>query len=102
MRKLTLVLLAFALASSIGDAFGAEYPTKHVQKRCSEARNPSHCVKVANAIATAESSKCKKAVSNNCWGFRNRKYESPSQAFDVWFKSYDKFWFKAKNGQFFY
>ena len=73
-----------------------------MKNRCSEARNPQHCERTAAAIAGAESSKCQKAVNNNCWGFRKKKYDSPSQAFDVWFKSYNRYWYKAKDGQFFY
>lgn len=95
MRKFIPILIILSAIPQITN--GAEYPTEYVKTQCAKAKNPSHCVKVSEAIATSESGKCSKAVSNNCWGFRRKKYESTKNAFDVWFKSYDRYWYKAKD-----
>ncbi len=94
--------------------------------KCKEfAKNPRHCVEVSASIGTAESNNCQNASRYNCWWvlkyvdkldanwkpildkyWRKIKvlltYSSYGNAFDVWLKSYNKYWYKAKDMSFFY
>lgn len=54
-----------------------------------------HCIRLAASIWCAESS-CWKKTSLNPWWFRNKKFKSQLMAFDAWFKSYKKYWYKRK------
>lgn len=77
--------------------------SKMMINQCKEhAKDPRNCVVTAAFIGKAESSSCTKQINNNCWGLRNHKFDTKTQAFQRWLKSYNKYWFRHLKPKDFY
>lgn len=109
MVKLTVSVIAFFAFFWSTEAIGAnellsvwmhkELATL-VDNGCNKAKDPTHCKITAASISNAESQMGN--ASKNAFWFTDGKYTTHKAAFDRWFRSYKKYWYKAKDPSWFY
>lgn len=73
--------------------------SEELRNACQDATDPLHCFWIWLSISNAESQMCKEKSSHWCFGLVGSRWDkSPKD----WVTRYNKFWYKAKSGEFFY
>lgn len=73
-----------------------------INKCKATAKDPRKCVLISISIYWNESWFWKYCKNHSCWWVISKSYKSQIQAADDWVDRYNRHWYKAKDGTFFY
>ena len=73
-----------------------------INEGCKKARSHIHCVRTSAFLAWNESTAGQNAYKQNIWWMHGGESESEQEAFNKWFRTYNKWWYKTSGAWDFY